>query len=54
MGRRRRAQWGLSALILIGLGAAPLPAAAVGQSDYEVAGCTRADLGGRSVAAGVE
>jgi Domain of unknown function (DUF6851) len=40
----------LGALIIGGLGVVAPPAAASGESDYQIAGCTRADLGGHSVA----
>src|SRR5262245_42582605 len=40
----------LVALVIGGLGLVAPPASASGEADYQVAGCTRADLGGHSVA----
>ena len=40
----------LGALVIGGLGIVTPPVAASGQADYAIDGCTRADLGGHSVA----
>ncbi len=49
MRRTHRTRCGIAALV-VGLVGVAVPVDAAGEQDYEVAGCERADLGGRSVA----